>query len=128
MIDQKLWAQCQKLATIPRPAKLPHFLGKILGCQVWLVDWDRVLVAHDMDAHDANNYLEEPKFIPKNHIWLDDRVLEREWPFNLYHEAHEVRDMQRGLTYETAHAKANAGEKLLRKAALEAVPRMQNSQ
>lgn len=120
MVDEALWEECRELVAA-MPGERPFLFGEILEppCRVWLVDGDEILVKHDMDFHDANNYLEEPKYVDKGTIVLDDRVLPKEWAFNLYHEAHEVRDMRGGMSYEAAHKRANAGERVLRARALE---------
>lgn len=118
-VDQALWNECRKVIPSEKPDRLPTEIGTVDGHRVIAVDANQVMVEHDMDFNNANNFVETPEYIPDGEIWLAGNVDVKEWSFNLYHECVEVRYMKAGDSYEKAHAKANAVEKVLRTQALE---------
>jgi hypothetical protein len=126
-IDEPLRQQCYAIIdglpeTIPED-KLPCLVGVIDGwLKVYVVDGDKVKLYQDLDYVDAGNH-ERFNFIPKNEIWLDDRIDLYDHRFNLYHECLERRLMaDHGLSYLAAHKRANGSELQLRKADADSVP------
>ncbi len=123
-VDEDLWSRCKAMVGhLRHPDHIPYYCGALGGLdqedpgqavKVYLVDGDLVKILHDMDFVEANNSEESPEFMPEDTIWLDVTNDPYEWKFNLYHEAHEYRDMCKGDSYDVAHEKANAGEKELR--------------
>jgi hypothetical protein len=57
-------------------------------------------------------------YIPKNEIWLDDKMNPQEIPYIEKHERIERQLMQDGATYDEAHDIATAHDKRLRRAML----------
>lgn len=55
------------------------------------------------------------EYIPKNHIWLDAKMDQREFPYILYHEMVERERMAQGELYESAHEYATTAERELRR-------------
>lgn len=54
-------------------------------------------------------------YIPKNTIWLDDKVIKEELKYIFRHEFVEVQYMLKGKSYNCSHDHANAEEKELRR-------------
>jgi len=116
-IDDDLWDQCRLVAAnATEHGAYPQTLGQIDEFTVLICDGNQVKVAHSMDFHEAGNGLGwEKDFIPKSEIWLDSTVTTDQHKFNLYHELFECRLMKKGLTYDAAHDRANAAERILRR-------------
>jgi len=121
-IDEKLWSHCQALTSgykSPRrvlpgsPIPRTH-LGQIGRVKVYLVDGNAVKLKYKMDFVEGNNSMES-SWIPKDELWISDELVPKYWAPVLYHEAHEWRDMRRGMSYDKAHRIANRHEKVLRK-------------
>ncbi len=125
MIDEKMWEEV--LAAIPKeePTEMPAELGTVDGNRVLAVDGDRLKTQADkkgdnkphMDFVEGDNDAEcdfVRREFGKKVLLIDDKMDFEDWPFILYHEAHERRSMSRGMSYDKAHMLANAGEKLLR--------------
>lgn len=55
------------------------------------------------------------KYIPKNELWLDNCVDQKEIPYILIHELQELDLMRDGMSYNNAHDYANAAEKEARR-------------
>jgi hypothetical protein len=76
---------------------------------VWIVDGELVRGLYFIDftqgGHDKVY-----KFIPKNEIWIDDDVSQKEMKFVLLHEMHERNLMEKGMKYDLAHQFSNAIE------------------
>jgi hypothetical protein len=115
-IDEALWAECQRVVPRDKPPVVPYFCGTIEQgtVNVWMVDGDEIKRKHNMDFVDAGNGLEDSGLCGPNEIYLDVHTDGHEHPFNLYHEAVERRDMIGGMSYDKAHERANAREKVLR--------------
>ena len=118
--DEEVWEQIQSIMPAERPAELPHFCGHVAGAEVYLVDGDLVKTQHDMDFVEGGNDRELKdrgdggSFIPENTLWVDAKLDPSDYPFVLYHEAHEWILMGDGMRYGTAHDHANAAERQLR--------------
>jgi hypothetical protein len=113
-LDENLWRECQELSPTRIPGgQLPILLGHLGRVAVWLVDGDDVKVRYRMDFFDGGHDLVY-HWIPKRQIWIDGTDQSHEWPFNLYHEAHERRLMEGGASYDRAHADATRIEHELR--------------
>ena len=112
-----------------RPTKTPFFFGALGGLDdnrpdkptnVFLVDGDKMRVEYDMDFISANNSEEQPTFVKDLNggkagaIYIDDRTTPDQWIPDCYHEAKEYSLMCLGWTYEKAHERANAEEKIIR--------------
>ena len=120
-IDEELWREC--LAVVPHGdiwrGDLPKFWGIVDGdIKVFVVDANRIMVEHDMDFCQGGNGVEDPDLCGKKEIYLDNRVILKDLPFDCYHEAFERRAMLAGDNYDKAHDKANAQEITLRRRAM----------
>jgi hypothetical protein len=121
-IDDKLWSHCQALTSGYKPPRrvlpgspIPRtHLGQIGRVKVYLVDGNAVKLRYKMDFVEGNNSMES-SWIPKDELWISDELVPKYWAPVLYHEAHEWRDMRRGMSYDQAHRIANRHEKVLRK-------------
>jgi hypothetical protein len=117
-VDSHLWENCKSLVPDRIPGgRLPVLLGHLdLASEpvaVWLVNGDDVKLRYRMDFFDGGHDLVY-HWLPKRQIWIDATDDSHEWPFDLYHEAHERRLMQGGATYARAHADATEIERKLR--------------
>ena len=120
-IDEKLWLHCQALTAGYKPPRkvipgspIPRtHLGSIGRVKVYLVDGNAVKLRYKMDFVEGNNS-QESSWIPKDELWISDELVPKWWAPVLYHEAHEWRDMRRGMGYDEAHRIANRHEKVLR--------------
>ena len=105
--DLNLWYQCKSW----QPGNFVDHLA------VLVINANRLMTHHDMDFTQGGNDLED-RWIRSVYgprvILLDDRVRPDDFPFIIYHEAHERRLMARGWPYNNAHRSANAAEKTLR--------------
>jgi hypothetical protein len=54
-------------------------------------------------------------FIPKDEVWLDDRMSDNDILALIHHEVVEARLMRKGMSYEDAHALATKSEMKFRK-------------
>lgn len=123
MIDEPLWRACKKLlAGQKKPSERNRLIGQYDGDDVYLSDFDWYMVnAGMMDIHEGMNSVEDPKVKPKG-AHVDYQMAAHNWPFILYHELIEMREMRRlmkggmGLNkaYDKAHELANKHEKALR--------------
>lgn len=70
--------------------------------KVWIVDGELVRGLYFIDftqgGHDKVY-----KFVPKNEVWIDDDVSQKERKFILLHEIHERNLMKKGMKYDMAH-------------------------
>lgn len=124
-VDENLWRQCVTVCQ-NRPARLPAILGTVDSNRVLLVNGDDVMLRPDRRGDSEHPHMdftqgandEEALWVRrefgKNVIILDGLIKQQDWKFICYHEAHERRDMKRGMTYNAAHVRANAGERELR--------------
>lgn len=55
------------------------------------------------------------RFIPKDELWLDDRLSANDTKALIRHEAHEAKLMRKGMDYTKAHRLATRVEKRFRK-------------
>ncbi len=76
------------------------------GIKIWIVNGELVRDLFFIDfsegGHDKVYW-----FVPKNEVWIDDDVIEKERKFVLLHELHERNLMKRGMKYHEAHRSAN---------------------
>jgi hypothetical protein len=125
VIDEKLWEEVQAAIPKEEPTELPAALKEVNGNRVLVVDGDRLKTEPDkkgdnkphMDFVEGDNDAEcdwVRREFGKKVLLIDDKMNFEDWPFILYHEAHERRSMSKGMSYDKAHTLANAGEKLLR--------------
>ena len=121
-IDEVLWQECVAAIPSTHPAEqaLPCLVGVIDGgIKVYIVDGDKVKLIHDADYVEGGSGERFP-FIPKNEIWLDDRIVITDLQYILIHEATERRLMaNEGLDYYAAHERANGVELFHRRRWLE---------
>jgi hypothetical protein len=115
-IDEDLWNEIVKVLPTEKPDELPHLVGTIDNeIRVIIVDGDKVKKEKSMDFVEGGNGLEDPDLCAVDEIYIDGRIEPEDWPYICYHEAVERRDMaDNGTTYDKAHKKANAAEKILR--------------
>lgn len=115
-IDEDLWQEIIKVLPAEKPEDFPYIAGTIdNGIKVIIVDGDRVKVEKEMDFVEGGNGLENPDLCAPDEILIDGRIDSKDWPYICYHEAVERRDMaDNGASYDKAHKKANAAEKILR--------------
>jgi len=86
---------------------------KLLQCcgnvKVWIVNGEIVRDLFDTNfscgGHDLVYH-----FVPKNEVWLDDDLSEKERKFIFLHELHERGLMKKGKTYRDAHRSATEVE------------------
>jgi len=90
-------------------------LGTLGRHQVWIVDGRGVRDRFDPNFTQGGHGLRY-RFIPRREIWLDDAIAERELEATLAHEAHELRLMRDGMSYNEAHEHALALERRVRAA------------
>ena len=70
--------------------------------KVWIVDGELVRDLFETDFTEGGHDLVYP-FVPKNEIWIDDDLSEKELKFIILHESHERNLMEKGWDYESAH-------------------------
>lgn len=79
------------------------------GIKVWVVDGEIVrnllYIGFTAGGHDKVY-----KFIPKDEIWIDDELSQKERKYVLLHEAYERNLMRQGLAYADSHNNANEVE------------------
>lgn len=106
-LDSDLWMQCV----------LWQSGQSIDGNRVEIVDTNFVMTHYDMDFNQGGNDLEThwvEQHFGDHVIILDDRIRQDDYPFIIYHEAHERRLMAKGWNYDDAHESANHAERELR--------------
>lgn len=72
------------------------------GVSVWIVNGRLVRSAFDIDFT-AGGHEHVYEFVPKNEVWIDNDIEEKERGFVLLHELHERNRMAEGLPYSKAH-------------------------
>jgi hypothetical protein len=88
-------------------------LCRIGDRSVFLVDGDAIRLDHAPDfVAGGNGY--RYGFVPKDEIWIDDRITPDQRAFTIVHEFIETMLMERGEDYGTAHTHANEVERALR--------------
>jgi hypothetical protein len=94
--------------SLPDPATVEERLWKRLenGISVWIVNGRLVRSAYDIDFT-AGGHDHVYEFVPVATIWIDDAIQETERAFVLLHELYERNQMEKGVPYSQAHAKAS---------------------
>ena len=77
--------------------------------KVYTVNGDYVKVNHSIEFVEGGNF-KVYDFIPENEIWIDNKVDEKDFKFIILHEYVEVKQMLKGLDYDSAHKIANEVE------------------
>jgi hypothetical protein len=72
------------------------------GVSVWIVNGRLVRSVFDIDFT-AGGHDHVYEFVPKNEVWIDNDIEEKERGFVLLHELHERNRMAKGLPYSKAH-------------------------
>ncbi len=73
---------------------------------VWIVNGRLVRSAFDIDfTEGGHDYVYE--FVPRNEVWIDDAIEEKERGYVLLHELHERNRMAEGLPYSEAHSESS---------------------
>ena len=73
--------------------------------KIWIINGEIVRDLFDADfASGGHDFVYH--FVPKNEIWIDDDISQKERKFILLHELHERRLMKKGKTYREAHRSA----------------------
>jgi hypothetical protein len=89
-------------------------LGEFFGYKVFSVNGDYVKLKYEMDFCEGSNS-ERYDFVPKNEIWIDNNINNRNYKYILGHEYTETELMKnKGLEYNAAHDIANKFEKKYR--------------
>ena len=107
----KIMKQIKK-EKIPKEKLIKRLHKKLLinhEIKVWLVDGSLVRSLFFLDFA-AGGHDKVYNFIPKNEIWIDDDLKDREKKFIILHEMHERNLMSKGLNYSEAHASATEVE------------------
>jgi hypothetical protein len=119
--------EIKKLTKIKKDTDLIHkqLLKKYSRkVKIWIVDGkfarDLFSVDFEKGGHDLVY-----SFIPKNEVWIDDDVSQKEIRFILIHELHERKLMSKGMEYFPAHRNANKVEFHCRKNPKEAEERLE---
>jgi hypothetical protein len=102
--------------SLPDASRVHVRLWKALpsGVQVWIVSGRLVRSVFDIEfTEGGHEHVYE--FVPRNEVWIDDDVEERERAFVLFHELHERNLMATGMDYDRAHADASRLELRYRK-------------
>lgn len=90
-------------------------LDELDGVTLWLVD-GRGVRDHFYADFTLGGHGLRYRFISRREVWIDDAVVEAEWPAIVLHEMRELELMRRGLDYPTAHRRASAAERRFRQA------------
>lgn len=91
-----------------------RMLGAAGGFKVFLINGEHVRNCLETDFTMASHgYVSG--FIPKDELWMDDRLSVNDLVAVLHHEIFEVRLMAKGMPYPDAHALATESEKKFRK-------------
>ena len=84
------------------------------GVKCWKVDGKLVRSILNIDfVSGGHSYVYF--FVPKNEVWIDDKIDEADVPFVLLHELHERNLMKDGMAYSKAHADSSKIEAHARK-------------
>ncbi len=84
------------------------------GLSVWIVHGRLVRSVFDEDFT-AGGHDHVYEFVPRGEVWIDDGLIEVEWPYALVHELRERYDMAAGEPYRVAHPRASRLEYLCRR-------------
>ena len=84
------------------------------GIQVFLVSGEEVRNAYGSSFIGGANYISWSAQIPKNEIWIESEIAESDRPFILIHELYELKLMEMGHDYHTAHDAATGLEDQVR--------------
>ncbi|MCX6238227.1 MAG: hypothetical protein NTY07_11845 [Bacteroidia bacterium] len=76
------------------------------GITVWIVNGRLVRSTFDIDFTEGGHD-KVYEFVPKNEVWIDDAIIEQERGYVLLHELHERNRMEKGWTYNKAHAESS---------------------
>ncbi|NCO18342.1 hypothetical protein COT60_00165 [Candidatus Pacearchaeota archaeon CG09_land_8_20_14_0_10_30_9] len=74
--------------------------------KVWIIDGKIVREIYFIDFVEGGHD-KVYSFVPKNEIWIDDDISQKERKLILLHEAHERYLMSKGFTYRDAHASSS---------------------
>jgi hypothetical protein len=89
------------------------FIGRRNGFRIYLVDGqkirDRVKIDFTMGGHHWVY-----SFIPKNEVWIDSRLSQKDIDALVVHEITELNLMKKGVPYQLSHWEANRKEKEFR--------------
>jgi hypothetical protein len=126
--DMMLWRAVLGVLPTSRPARLPHFCGKVGALAVYLVNGNDVKLRERkdpksshigesdfMDFVEGGNGQEDPELCGPDQVFIDALIDPICWPFIAYHECYEAALMEQGASYDRAHEAANRVEKQLRK-------------
>lgn len=89
-------------------------IGEQDRISIWLVNGEQVRNKYDIDFVQGGHDKVYP-YIPKNEIWIDDYIPEKERDEVILHELWERDQMSQGKEYEPAHEGASMVEKKYRK-------------
>ncbi len=89
-------------------------IGRCHRVSIWLVDGDLVRKSFYKDFIEGGHGYVYP-WIPKNEVWIDDRLPVTKWKSVIAHELYERQLMKKGMGYSQAHKYANAFEREVQK-------------
>lgn len=96
------------------PGLKKRMLGMAEGFRVFLINGEHVRNNLETDFTMASHGFMSG-FIPKDEIWMDDRMSVNDLVAVLHHEVFEVKLMAKGMSYPDAHGLATESEKKFRK-------------
>jgi hypothetical protein len=91
-----------------------RFVGTLGGMRIFLVNGEfirnRLETSFTMASHHWVS-----KYIPKDEVWVDDKMSELDKAAVIHHEVYEIGLMRKGMPYLKAHARATRSEQWFRK-------------
>ena len=83
------------------------------GLKVYIVNGKKVRDYFDIEFTEGGHH-EVYDYVPEGEVWIDDAILMRERPFILLHEMHELKLMEKGVSYDKAHEECSSLEEYYR--------------
>ncbi len=99
----------------PPPASVHDRLWKKFesGIKVYIVNGKKVRDHFDIEFTEGGHH-EVYGYVPEGEVWIDDGIPPSERPFILLHEMHELKLMEKGVSYEKAHEECSSLEEYYR--------------
>ncbi len=99
----------------PDPKSVHERLWKKMesGLKVYIVNGKKVRSAFDIEFTEGGHH-EVYDYVPEGEVWIDDGIQPQERPFILLHEMHELKLMEKGVSYDKAHEECSSLEEYYR--------------
>jgi len=99
----------------PDPMSVHERLWKKLesGLRVYIVNGKKVRDHFDIEFTEGGHH-EVYDYVPGGELWIDDAIQAQERPFILLHEMHELKLMEKGVSYDKAHEECSSLEEYYR--------------